>query len=151
MYSEENHNDDLKNMPKENPFKVPEGYFDTLTERIEEKIYTQPETEKKNVVRFLSSVKNQIALAAGFALFVIISYAIMHYVMKGNTGEQVLNQQFADIIESEIGDYETSILIDAYIETQKEAIPNDIELPDEEMIEYLITEDIDIELIINEL
>jgi len=144
---EKNHSEN--NMPKNNPFSIPEGYFENLAGKIEEKINEKQDVNKK-FISFWSTARNQLALAAGFILFVLISYAVMHFIIDGNTGKRVSGLQYADIIESDIQDFETDLLIEAYIETRKddEVFSNDI--PDEEMIDYLISEDVDIEMIVDE-
>ena len=98
---------------------------------------------------FWRSAKNQFALAAGFILFVSISYAMLRFVVGSNAGRQD-SVIYAAIIEEYIENFDTYLLIDAYAEPDVEPdLTQDVSFEDE-MIEYLISEDIDIELIINE-
>jgi hypothetical protein len=67
---------DNSKFPRENPFKVPEGYFDTIEDRIEERIRG---TEKKSLSnqKFILILKPILGLAASFALaFLLIYYPI---------------------------------------------------------------------------
>ena len=77
---------------KQNPFSVPEGYFETLQEQIVEKINPQaiPVLVKHR------SWRTQLALAAGFALLVAMSYGIMTIVSKSEqTNRQVEDDMYA--------------------------------------------------------
>ncbi|MGM0377413.1 MAG: hypothetical protein ACQEQ0_11595 [Bacteroidota bacterium] len=59
---------------KENPFKVPENYFEDFERRMTEKVESQPVEEKGKVVSLFSAVKPWIAMAAGFLLIALIYY-----------------------------------------------------------------------------
>lgn len=67
---------------RDNPFDVPEGYFDAIEDRIEEKIRAE---ENKNVYgnKFILMVKPILGLAASFALaFFLIYYPITKILPK---------------------------------------------------------------------
>lgn len=65
---------ELSKIKKENPFRVPENYFEDFSVRLQERL----ETEKKGVPvkqsRVIQFLKPAIGLAAGFALIFTLSY-----------------------------------------------------------------------------
>lgn len=65
--------DELENQPSNPPFKVPDGYFNTLEERIEAKIKeeAEPVSSKGKIIRML---KPALAMAASFALVFLLVY-----------------------------------------------------------------------------
>jgi len=76
---------------RENPFDVPEGYFDMVEYRIEERIRAE-ESESTRGQKFIRMVKPILGLAASFALaFLLIYYPITKILSKytaGTTGQQ---------------------------------------------------------------
>ena len=58
----------------ENPFKVPENYFEDFEKRMTEKLEDQPAEDKGKVVSIFSAVKPWVAMAAGFLLIAVIYY-----------------------------------------------------------------------------
>jgi hypothetical protein len=142
-------NKEISNIPGENPFSVPEGYFENFTDRLERRIEKLPKPEPRKI-SFWKSSKNQLALVAGFLVFVAISYSVMHFVIDGSSTDQLSTTLYAEIIESEIENYDTYMLMEAIenIDEYKESGEEDSYK--DEMIEYLVNEDIDMEMIINE-
>lgn len=72
-----NHHPEL---PKDNPFEVPEGYFETLEDRIQAKITAETSlpTRKQKVIQL---VKPILGLAASFALvFLLVHYPISKFM-----------------------------------------------------------------------
>ncbi|TNF42088.1 MAG: hypothetical protein EP310_06430 [Bacteroidetes bacterium] len=65
---------ELSKIKKENPFRVPENYFEDFSARLQERL----EAEKKGVPvkqsRVIQFLKPAIGLAAGFALIFTLSY-----------------------------------------------------------------------------
>lgn len=65
---------ELSKIRKENPFRVPDNYFENFSARLQERMETEKAgvPEKKNtIIRYL---KPAIGLAAGFALIFTLSY-----------------------------------------------------------------------------
>ena len=59
--------DNLKNKLKENPFTVPEGYFEGLTEQIMRQIPEEKITPEPEVVSLLDRIRPFLYMAAMFA------------------------------------------------------------------------------------
>jgi hypothetical protein len=131
---------ELNDIQKKNPFKVPENYFENLTDRIISQtsaIETSP--QKQSIIRRLRPF---IAAAASVAVLAAIGYTAFYFA--GN-GRRSLSSEAA------ISDrYSTMYLNDIDITTLEDNVEENesfIEIPDisrNEIIDYLISEDINI-------
>lgn len=149
MKAKRENNKEFEKYSEKNPFKVPDGYFDTFNENLEKRIIPIGGKESK-IRHFWRSARNQLALAAGFIVFVAISYAVLHFILNGRTENELTGQQYAEILEAELEDIDTYSIIEVYSDIQEGELINEDSLMREEMIEYLANEDVDIDLIINE-
>ena len=64
----------LSKLKKENPFKVPEHYFDDFSARLQMKLDAEKMIVPKKQARIIQLLKPAIGLAAGFALIFTLSY-----------------------------------------------------------------------------
>ena len=130
---------------KSNPFKVPDGYFESLTERTMSAIKSDQENEtneSKPVPRL--DVRSLLAMAAAVAAFALVTTLTVRLVTGGREKYQQAedNGFYADIAVEEIDTY--------MIESEWKAT----ELPDtreaesaistDAIIDYLMTETIDL-------
>ena len=89
---------------KKNPFSVPDGYFDNLTERIVKQVKKQEKAEKNSSP--LRKVRPYMGVAAGFllALFVlqILFWGIQDYSQKERqeNSQLVVEMEEEDIFDS---------------------------------------------------
>jgi hypothetical protein len=130
---------------KSNPFKVPEGYFESLTERTMSAIKSDQEKEahESKPLRRLD-VRSLLAMAAAVAAFALVTTVTVRLVTGGRDKHQQAEENgfYADLAVEEIDTY--------MIESEW----NETELPDtreaeraistEAIIDYLMTETIDI-------
>jgi hypothetical protein len=130
---------------KSNPFKVPEGYFESLTERTMSAIKSDQEkkTNESKPVRRLD-VRSLLAMAAAVAAFALVTTVTVRLVTGGRDKHQQSEENgfYADLAVEEIDTY--------MIESEW----NETELPDtreaeraistDAIIDYLMTETIDI-------
>ena len=65
---------ELSKIKKENPFKVPEHYFDDFAARMQIKLMAEKEPDKGKQVRFMDYIKPVIGIAASFALIMLLVY-----------------------------------------------------------------------------
>ena len=130
---------------KSNPFKVPDGYFESLTERTMSAI--KPDQEKKanesKPVRRLD-IRSLLAMAAAVAAFALVTTVTVRLVTGGRDKHQQAGENglYADLAVEEIDTY--------MIESEW----NEPELPDtreaeraistDAIIDYLMTETIDL-------
>lgn len=65
---------ELSKIKKENPFRVPENYFEDFSARLQERLETEKMGVHKNQNKVIQFLKPAIGLAAGFALIFTLSY-----------------------------------------------------------------------------
>lgn len=117
---------------KQNPYTVPEGYFDSLQEKIRSRI----ENGKKEAFsadpwnRF---VKPALGMAAAFGLVFAIGFTIM----KLSSGYS--SDNFSDMMSIEEYDMMRAAVINGFDDDSTTTADND--LTDEEVVEYLLGED----------
>jgi hypothetical protein len=89
---------ELSKIKKENPFRVPENYFDDFSARLQMKLEEEKQgsTEKQN--RIIQFIKPALSLAAGFALIFMLAY----WPLKTFTPNQVASNINNEMNESEM-------------------------------------------------
>ena len=141
---------DLENLSKEAPFVVPEGYFDSFPDRLMKKIHAENEKhEPKKSIRLNTFFNPQLSIAASLILFAILSYFTITYVVNSKHNQD--SQYFAELVENDIEDYDLLLIMEALDETYYSYEEEYIIEQDEEIINYLVSEEIDLEVIIEEL
>lgn len=119
---------------KKNPFSVPEGYFEHLTDQVLEKI---KEEEKPQKVSFVQLLKPYMGLVAIFLLaFVIVQFVVPHFIDSDKMLKKV-NTEMVTGIEENTSD---NLVLDGNFNPTSE-----------EILEYLSTEVSDYDLIYAEL
>ena len=135
-------NEEIK---KSNPFKVPDGYFESLTERTMSAIKSdkEKETHESKPVRRLN-IRSILAMAAAVAAFAFVTTVTVRLVTGGRDKHQQVedNGLYADLAVEEIDTY--------MIESEW----NETEFPDtreaeraistDAIIDFLMTETIDL-------
>ena len=130
---------------KENPFKVPENYFDELPSKIQERIDAKRSVPGKTPRVVLYNPR--VLVAASFAL--IIGLASMLFFLSDNKGvevtDQVVQEDFTIISDYLLTDLSDDEIIqvfeewDAYDDYEL-LIPSE-EPTEQEVIDYLLQED----------
>ncbi len=158
--------DDILSSPhlKENPFKLPEGYFSSLEEKISARIKDEANLEVKEIreekrefekifseknrkpVTFLHHFKSLAGMAAMFALIFGLGYGVMTLTntVDGVGNETISDSQLEDYGEP-ITDDEFSTYIGSYFGYDSELLDDEIEvveptLEQEAIEDYLINE-----------
>ena len=118
---------------KENPFRVPEGYFDSLPSRVQE--YCKEERNEIQPVRWIYAVRSQLALAAGFCFFVLLAYTGFYYsqhVRNFNTYEKA---DYIKIVVESGTEFDEIQLYEAVSNSnKKDTLKNSMS---DELLEYL--------------
>jgi len=130
---------------KSNPFKVPEGYFESLTERTMSAIKSDQEkkTNESKPVRRLD-VRSLLAMAAAVAAFALVTTVTVRLVTGGRDKQQQAEENgfYADLAAEEIDTYMIeSELIETELPDSREA---EREISTDAIIDYLMTETIDL-------
>jgi len=118
---------------KENPFKVPEGYFDSLPSRVQD--FCKEHSTKIQPVRWVFAVRTQLALAAGFCFFVLLAFAGYYYSQKINNFSSFGKADYIKIVEESGTEFDEIQLYQAVSNThKKDSVKNSM---NDELIEYL--------------
>jgi hypothetical protein len=130
----------LNEIPKKVPFKVPDNYFEELNSKILSA--TSGDKPVENKIRFLYRFRSKLAIAASITGLIILSYtAIKLYSPSNNTSD------ISDLLFTEDNSF---IFEDIDIITLEENVSSDAinseipELSSSEIIDYLLSENIEI-------
>lgn len=143
----------LEDLKKENPFQVPENYFDSLGMRVADHVHAK--TSKHEIyVPVFARLKPILVLSSGFAGLALIIYirgAV--FFNKADNNTLVNNQELASITEySIVSDLDNATLVENLYEENTPAKDSAIHTENKEkIIDYLVEENIDISTIIDEL
>ena len=138
-----NHFEEIK---EKNPFKVPEGYFETLTERTMSAVMASREEEKNHEERPVRLIKLRplLALAAAITGFAVISTIMVRLI--NDNGNSLLNgsesEVYAQVLTEEIDTY--MIENEWSLTETEEYQANGTDLPAEAIIDFLVMENIDV-------
>lgn len=137
---------------KEMPFDVPEGYFDTFSERLQSRINAEEKPKVRNV--WTDYLKPAFGLIASFAVIFFLLYLPLNYFMP-----QIWEQYYASN-ETEMPTSNLTILLNDEIESLSESqffaffselvdSDDEIDWGDEEMLNYLADNASDFEILDN--
>ncbi len=131
-----------------NPFEVPEGYFESLPSRIQDRIIADGEKQPvfKNILVVL---KPQLAFAAAFIGIALLSIVTLEYVFKDKTTLPVSNGVYTRIIEVDASEYSEQHFIDVLLDENKQNTEK--KNSSDEYINFLVDENIDYTTLIDEL
>jgi len=139
--------EDLKG--NKNPFAVPDGYFEDLPSRIQERI-TSGKEEHIWVLRFFQFIKPQFALAFMVIAFAVITLTTIDLILSGRNDTVQNNNMYTRIIEVDASEFSEQHFLDVLLEDgKKEDIKKQEEM--DFYIHYLVDEDIDYATLIDEL
>lgn len=140
--------DDLK---KENPFQVPENYFDSLGAKITNRIEASSRTERKHSFDFIPG-RSVIVFAGGVAAVALIAYLGFSIFFTNIPQAKTSNADIANITEySLVSELDEATLVETFGSKATE-VTDSLHLENKEnIIDYLVKEDIDIATIIDEL
>jgi len=140
-------NDEIK---KSNPFKVPDGYFDTLTERTMSAVkesHNQEETAESTGMPVRRLVLRPFfALAAAILGFAILATVMIRLVNSGSVSEQYQEDisLYADLAAEELDTYMIEYEL-SQTEPVEMTLAKEEEISSEAIIDYLMMEDIDLD------
>jgi hypothetical protein len=90
---QDNNHKKLRGIPKRDVFSVPEGYFDSLQERIEKRIAQE---EEKKIISFRHWKYIGLAAAASIALLIMLLPRILSTENAPATAEELIDEITAD-------------------------------------------------------
>lgn len=137
------------NKNKTNPFKTPDGYFETFTPRLEAKLFNAEEKvrEKRSIIRIL---KPYISLAASFSIVAVLTYFIVVQFSGFDLNSishngNVYSDEFLETATYYLDDSE---IIDFAI-SETNLTPTSDFYSDEDVYEYLLQDDSNLDLLMN--
>ncbi|MCO6500082.1 MAG: hypothetical protein J5I47_06855 [Vicingus serpentipes] len=132
----------LSKIKKENHFLTPKNYFESLDEVRLDKYLNK---NKLTIIFDNLSYRIFIPLAACVAIFILV----FNYNLKTNKTSLTSEQVYETLVNEDYIEIEDDLLYETYYEVTQSSSPTLEE--NDEYIEYLIENDIDINLIIAEL
>lgn len=131
----------------ENPFKVPENYFEALPDRITQRINSiDQEQDRKPKVTF----RNGIISIAAVLILALGVFSVLSLLNENKTIE-LTSQDISQLFDDYIVDFEEDAVVDlwktGYIETESFDSLTEVD----EIIDYLIDIDVEEYLLIAEL
>jgi hypothetical protein len=145
------HEDTPNNLPegmnRENPFRVPDGYFERFPIKIAERI---AEENQSKVIRFAPLLKPapMLAIAATLITIAVVSYKIVHKPTDTFEQDEISNYVYQEGIIDELSDEEILDYSD-FADADSTFHKSDSETT--HIQNYLLDEDVDINDIINEM
>jgi len=145
MKTEDNSEHDLQGFSRENPFRVPDGYFDRLPSAMSDRIAQQNRKPRFTLAIFLKPIP---AFAAAAVITAgIIAFNLLSSSNKPLTKEEITNYVYQEGIIEDLTDED--ILEYAFLNTSKTDTTSNSEV---EMIQdYLLDQGLEESDIINEL
>ncbi|MCK4661232.1 MAG: hypothetical protein KAT68_00090 [Bacteroidales bacterium] len=139
----------LSKIKKDNPFKAPDGYFDNFPLKMQEIITAQKEVVKPKFVLF---AKPQLAYIYAFSLIIVMvfSYTVMTNYFNNNANQLLTSDEICEIIEYDVYEYDEALFVDALLDDDYDISDSDNDAS-EEIIDYLLDDNIDYNTIIEEL
>ncbi|MCB8963816.1 MAG: hypothetical protein H6536_02080 [Bacteroidales bacterium] len=106
---------------RELPFSVPNGYFDTLPMRVQDKISASTATQPKIKEVWMGAFRSQLAFAAGFAFMAVLAYFGYYLSRPLNQPDSKSNgTDYVEIVSRSISDFDDIDLYRAIEDKQKQ-------------------------------
>lgn len=132
-----------------NPFSVPDGYFETFPTRIQERIISD-QKRFTWAIKLFRLIKPQFALGFIIIAFTIIAITSVDFILSKNAGSVIDSDLYTRIIEVDASDFSEQHFIDVLLDDEKEIKKQRNEESDF-YIHYLLNENIDYGTLIDEL
>ncbi|MDI3527236.1 MAG: hypothetical protein PWR03_1419 [Tenuifilum sp.] len=104
-----------KNFDKKLPFRVPEGYFDTLPQRVQDRVAA---TESKETTRGWIAIRSQLAFAAGFLFMAVLGYW-GYYMSRPLASSKAIKTDYVEIVSRTIYEFDDMDLYQAIQQKKK--------------------------------
>lgn len=127
-------NTELSKLKRENPFVVPEAYFDNFSSRLRDKIHTSKASGFHE--KYVLTIKPYLAVAALFVGLIILGTIFYNVFFPGNNIKELKPDEIVELISE-----------DAYYLSEEsilEIIYMDEDGGGDEVIDYLTSEEISI-------
>lgn len=131
---------DLKEIPEESPFKVPENYFEELNNRIISATVRSETPEKPEASRY--RMRPIMAIAASFLILTLLGYTALRIFRPAEKIPSMPELSLQELSETILNDIDIYTLEEGVVFlASDETIPD---VTDSDIIDYLILQDIDL-------
>lgn len=129
----------VNDIPKKNPFKVPENYFEEVNHKIiSETANSGNGSRDKGIYRMIRPI---IAIAAAVSLFVVLSYSLVKIIHQGDASQILPAISFEDFSQEYLNDIDIMTLEeDAAGIVMYDRLP---EVSSDDIIDYLVLDNLD--------
>ena len=129
----------LTKVSKENPYRVPEGYFNSLPTRVQS--FCNKQEIKENPINWALTIRTQLALAAGICFFVFLSITGYYYSKKAGNLNLFERTDYIKIVVESGTEFDEMQLYEAVTNGVKK---NTAKKPmNDELMEYLLHDNIE--------
>lgn len=132
-----------------NPFSVPEGYFEDFPTKIQERIVSDNK-EYAWAIKLFRFIKPQFALGFIIIGFAVIAITTINFILSNRTNTGIDSDLYTRIIEVDASEFSEQHFIDVLLEDEKKIDDHKQEESDF-YIHYLVDENIDYGTLIDEL
>lgn len=138
----------LEQLRRNEQFKVPEGYFDTLPGRILDRIRESETSHEASQYKTHKIVqwRKFVAVAASVAAIVVLSFTMIRVFLNSESNKELSEPELIAFIENEIMSFDDTELYDLTQTAQQIPANAEIKLTREEILEYLSQEGSDFDL-----
>ena len=141
----------IDEIKKENPFRVPDGYFESLTERTMSAVKDIPVTEKSAAGNQGGKVRVMpfLALAAAIVGFAILAAVMVRLVTRdaGGFPQEAQDGIYADLVTGEIDTYIIEnewVASEEITESDTDVQGSETDVQSEAIIDYLLLENVEL-------
>lgn len=135
-----NNKEQYPSFNKENPFRVPENYFEELPEKIFENILASEKTPVR--IKPVFGLKKSLAIAAAIAGLIFLTYS-GYYLINKSDNDQNQIAYINDTTDAEYSFVDENNIVDAI----SNVISENEEVEGDDIVNYLVEDDIDENLI----
>lgn len=128
----------LNDIPKKDPFKAPDGYFDTLPDQVRDRIQAEKQADAKP--GFFAVFKPYLYFA-GFFIGLAFLFKIGLNIFTGDYHDQQIIAQQTETVESEYFEYDMISEETIYTALSEDISEEENEISEETMIAYLTQDD----------
>jgi len=137
------------NLPRGNPYEVPVNYFESFPARLQETIKQESKAAESGNREFMLKLKPYFALAAMIIGFTIIGYTGFRYILDKQTMQgELTEEEIISYLQSNSEYFYDDQLYDVDLEEDFELLEEEFS---EEIIEYLVDDELDYNILVNEL
>jgi hypothetical protein len=127
-------------------FAVPDNYFETFADKVMDKIESAEQDEQKPTISMVT-VRRTLSWVASLAALFLLAYAGISILVPSAKTELLSENEIIAALENDIYYLDEIQLYNMIEVSHQESISEEVELTEEEILNYLIEEDSDIDLL----